>query len=190
MEHDMMRVAIFLAPAADDFRYADGIIGELSARLDAPLFEPHLTVCSGLCSDPGLLSGVVAEAAEVLPPLSLRVKGVGCSEAFFRTLYIEFEPDPFLNGLRERVGIMVEQPDGGTFLPHLSLLYREMPLAEKEALARRLRLNRTELTFDSLKVVTPANIREGWRDTRRWKTLSRVQLGQTQLLNRPADDEH
>lgn len=178
MKHEELRVAVFLTPAADDFRYADGIIRELSAKLDAPLFEPHLTVCSGLCTDPELLKGVIAEAAQALPPLALRIKGVGCSESYFRTLYIEFEPDPLLTGLRERVGVAVERPDNGVFLPHLSLLYLEMPLAEKESLARRLLLDRTELTFDSLKGVTPANIQEGWRDTLRWKTLYQAALRQ------------
>ena len=38
------------------------------------------------------------------------------------------------------MGGAVERPDNGGFLPHLSLLYLEMPLAEKEALARRLLL--------------------------------------------------
>ena len=171
MVNKELRVAVFLTPAAEDFRYADGIIGELSARLDAPLFDPHLTVCSGLCADPGLLKGVVAEAAHELAPLILRIRRIGCSEEFFRTLYIEFEPDPLLTGLRERVAGLVERPDNGGFLPHLSLLYREMPLAEKEALVQGLNLDRTALIFDRLKVVTPSNIQEGWRDTRSWKTL-------------------
>ena len=175
MGYEEMRVAVFLTPAAVDFSYADGIIRELSAKLDATLFEPHLTVCSGFCADPELLKRVLAEAAQALPPLTLRVRGVGCSEAYFRTLYIEFEPDPLLIGLRERVGVAVERPDNG-FLPHLSLLYREMPLAEKESLARRLHLGRKEITFDSLKVVTPANIQDGWRDTHRWATLYRAEL--------------
>jgi putative hydrolase of the HAD superfamily len=176
MGNEVMVVAVFLTPAADDFRYADGIIRELSAKLDAPRFEPHLTVCSGLCADPELLKRMVTEAAQALPPLPLRVRRVGCSEAYFRTLYVEFVPDPRLAGLRERLGIAVERPDSDAFLPHLSLLYLEMPLAEKEAAARRLLLDRTELIFDSLKVVTPANIQEGWRDTHRWKTLFRAVL--------------
>jgi putative hydrolase of the HAD superfamily len=176
MEHDEMRVAVFLTPAADDFRYADGIIRELSAKFGAPLFEPHLTVYSGLYADPELLKGIVAEAARSIPPLALRVRGIGSSEAYFRTLYVEFEPDPLLTGLRERMGSVVARPNNGAFLPHLSLLYREMPLAEKEAVARGLLLDRSELTFDALKVVTPANIQAGWRDTLSWQTLSHVAL--------------
>jgi putative hydrolase of the HAD superfamily len=178
MEREEMRVAVFLTPAADDFRYADGIIRELSAKFGAPLFEPHLTVCSGLCADPELLKGIVAEAARSIPLLALRVRGIGSSEAYFRTLYVEFEPDLLLTGLRERMGSVVARPDNVTYLPHLSLLYREMPLAEKKAVARRLVMDRTELTFDALKVVAPANIREGWRDTLRWQTLFREALRQ------------
>lgn len=176
MEHDEMRVAVFLTPAVNDFRYADGIIRKLSAKLDAPPFEPHLTVCSGFCSAPELLKGVVADATQALPPLTLRVKGIGCGEEYFRTLYLEFVSDPLLIELRERVRCIVARPDNVAFLPHLSLLYQEMPLAEKEAMARRLVLDRTEITFDSLKVVTPANLQEGWRDTFSWKILFQVAL--------------
>jgi putative hydrolase of the HAD superfamily len=171
-----MRVAVFLTPAAFDFRYADRIIRELSRSFDAPLFEPHLTVCSGLCIDPGSLTERVTMAAQEFSPLTLQVKGVGCTEAYFRALYIEFMPDQRLATLRDHVGIGVEQPDNGVFLPHLSLLYGEMPLAEKETLALQLPPDRTEFTFDSLKVVTPANIQEGWRDTLRWETIHRVTL--------------
>lgn len=176
MGHDEMRVAVFLTPAADDYRYAEGIIRELSGSLDAPLFEPHLTVCSGLCVDPGFLTERVAMATQALSPITLLVKGVGCTDAYFRSLFIEFMPDLRLATLRDQLSMSVERPDNGVFLPHLSLLYREMPLAEKETLALQLLPDRTVFTFDSLKVVTPANIQEGWRDTLHWETLFRATL--------------
>jgi putative hydrolase of the HAD superfamily len=176
MGHEETRVAVFLTPAADDYRYADAIIRALSGSLDAPLFEPHLTVCSGLCVDPGVLRERVAIAAQTLSPLVLRVKGVGCTEAYFRSLYIEFMPDLRLAALRDELKIAVDRTDNGVFLPHLSLLYRDMPLVEKETLALALPPGRREFTFDSLKVVTPANIKKGWRDTLSWGTLFRTNL--------------
>ncbi|MCM2357319.1 MAG: hypothetical protein NDI77_04170 [Geobacteraceae bacterium] len=168
--------AVFLTPAADDYRYAEGLIRELSAKLDAPLFEPHLTLCSGVTAEPGLLIRVVAEAARGLAPLTLRVRRIGCTEEYFRSIFIEFEPDPVLAGLHERLGELLERRDSAVFLPHLSLLYLEMPLADKQALTRRLRLDRRVLRFDGLKVVAPGNAEAGWRDTLRWEALFRVAL--------------
>lgn len=177
MTREVRSAAVFLTPATDDCRYAEGLIRELSAKLDAPLFEPHLTLCSGVTAEPGPLIRAVAEAARGLAPLTLRVRRIGCTEEYFRTIFIEFEPDPVLAGLHERLGALLERRNGAVFLPHLSLLYREMPLADKEALARRLRLDRSVLRFDGLKVVVPGNQAAGWRDTLRWETLFRLALG-------------
>ena len=60
----------------------------------------------------------------------------------------------------------------------LSLLYSDMPLRHKEALAKRVVPDRSGIHFDEVKIVTPRNMKEGWRDTAQWQTLYRVRLGE------------
>ena len=170
------RVAVFLSPADDDSRFVGAFIESLSARFATTPFEPHLTLCSGFCADVSALEEVVVGIAAATPPLTLRITGVGCDEAYFRTLYIELEGDALLTGLRKRLGTVIDRSRNLPYLPHLSLLYREMLLADKKKLAQDIVLDRSAMTFDSLKVVTPGNIREGWRDTLSWKSVCRVSL--------------
>jgi putative hydrolase of the HAD superfamily len=170
------RCSVFLTPAPDDFSRLSGLIGELSGRFDVPPFEPHVTVYSGLFPDPALLQTALVGACAGVLPFDLRVRWIGCTPDYFKTLFIEFEEDATLRGLHERVKAGCGVDTGYTLFPHLSLLYAELPLREKEDLARRLTLDRATVRFDEVKVVTPLNVAAGWRDTLRWKTLRRVKL--------------
>lgn len=62
-----------------------------------------------------------------------------------------------------------------SLVPHLSLLYADIPLAAKKMAARAVLLDREEMHFDEVKIVVPDPV-AGWRDTRRWQTLFRVGL--------------
>jgi putative hydrolase of the HAD superfamily len=170
------RYSIFLVPAAADRAYADTLMREIGAACGTSPFEPHVTVFTGDLTDLDALREATAAAARQLSPLCLRARGVGFSTEYFRTLFIEFEEEPQLRRLHETLREALG--DSGCLLaPHLSLLYREMPLHEAEALARRVELERTVFRFDALEIVTPGNPALGWRDTAGWQTLFRVELG-------------
>ena len=172
----MPRFSVFLTPSADDFDYAGNLIREFCAKYDEPPFEPHVTVYSGALSDPEALKKAVTDAAAGVPPFSLRVRRVGYSDEYFKTLFIEFEENAVLRGIYERIRAGDDAETGYELIPHLSLLYKEMPLRDKEALARRVRIDRPEIHFDQLKIVSPRNETGGWRDTGQWQTLFRVRL--------------
>jgi hypothetical protein len=100
METMPQRVAVFLTPAATDFRYADGLIRELAAKYDAPLYEPHLTIHSGNATDLAVLEQAVDEATRGMPPLVLTVRGIGCTEEYFRTgILSRDETHDYLHGI-------------------------------------------------------------------------------------------
>ena len=56
-------------------------------------------------------------------------------------------------------------------------------MRDKGALARRVMLDKTEIRFDELKIVSPRNLERGWRDTGQWQTLFRVKLGKAGSRN-------
>lgn len=171
------RCSVFLTPAPADFAYLAGVIRELSSKFDVTPFEPHVTVYSGEFPDPALLVKGLVEGVAGIPPLNLRVRGIGCTPEYFRTLFVEFEEDRQLRLLHDRIKAGCGVDTGYALFPHLSLLYAELPLREKEALARRTAIDRATIRFDGVKVVTPQNAAAGWRDTLRWKTLWRERLG-------------
>jgi putative hydrolase of the HAD superfamily len=140
-----------------------------------------VTVYSGVFSDLDELKRVVAAAVEGMEPFPLSIRGIGWSEEFFKTLFIEFDESDALRGIHERIKTGLGEDSGYGLAPHLSLMYRDMPLRDKEALARRIVLDRPVVRFDEVKIVAPQNLLDGWRDTGLWKTVFSVKLGRDGL---------
>ena len=172
----MQRYSVFLTPGGADFAYTDNLIRELSGMYGAPLFEPHVTVYSGTLTDVDALKKAISTAVSGIRPFALRVRRVGCGESYFKSLFIEFEENLILREIHDRIRAGMEIESGYELIPHLSLLYSDMPLLHKEALAKRVIVDRQEIHFDGMKIVIPLNREEGWRDTGQWQTLLRVGL--------------
>ncbi len=184
MSAEHRRFAVFLVPAADDRRWAEGVIRELAARYDASPFEPHVTVYGGRFAEEAELEPVrraLAEAAAEAGPITLRVTGLGTTEEYFKTLFVAFAEEPRLRRLYEAVREAAVRDSSYELAPHLSLLYADIPLATKKMAARTVRLNLEDLCFDAVKIVVPDPV-AGWRDTKRWQTLFRVGLPLLRLI--------
>ena len=172
------RFSVFLVPAQDDRSWAQGVIEELAARYDAPSFEPHVTVYGGSFAEDAELEPVrraLAGAAAEGEPITLRATGLGVTEEYFKTLFVSFEEESRLRRLHGLVKGAMVRDSGYELVPHLSLLYADMPLVAKEMAARTVFLDREEMRFDEVKIVAPDPV-TGWSDARRWQTLFRVRL--------------
>ena len=176
MDNRPARCSVFLTPAGGDFVYIDLLIRETSARYNLAPFEPHVTIYSGIFPDPDLLRKALDTVVAVVSPITLTVQGIGCTPDYFKTLFIEFAEHPLLRLIHDRLKEECGGVSSYELAPHLSLLYAELPLTDKEALARRTVLDRGEFRFDEVKIVTPLNREQGWRDTMQWKTVYRKKL--------------
>lgn len=171
------RFSLFLTPSETDFAFLEAMMRELGATCAASPFEPHVTVYSGSLTDPGLLQRAVTVATVGMAPFFLKITGIGCSTEYFKSLYVEFEESAVVRGIHDRLKRELGEDSGYVLIPHLSLLYCDMPLAGKEAMARRIDLDREEILFGRVKVVAPQNLREEWRDVDGWQTLFSMKLG-------------
>lgn len=172
----MQRYSIFLTPSEPDFVFLEALIRELCGKHGGHPFEPHVTLYSGGLRDLGTLKSVVSASVLGVLPFALDVRGVDCREEYFRSLFIHFEdnPVPAEINARFRGGLGIDA--GYELSPHLSLLYSDMPLSAKKALAENLVLGVPRIHFDRVKIVSPGNREEGWRDTSQWRTLFHVGL--------------
>jgi len=144
-------VVLWLAPAEPDRTFFQETIDRLARQQGAPAFAPHLTFGRGSAAQ---LETVNASTLE------LPVRAIAVSEQFTKTLFVRFNETPELAALRDSLGI-----EAAGFDPHLSLLYKEMPVTEKEQLAGTISLPVTSVTFDRIEAVrcpdepvTPENI--------------------------------
>ncbi len=131
-------------PAQDFFRE---FVGRLATECDAPLFEPHLTLAVGPDS--------VAEAKRILTgiaagPIELHAAGIHFATKFTKTLFVRFNSSPELDRLRNSLGLEIRhQP----FDPHVSLLYKNIPVEKQSQLATAMILPFETVRFDGLQAI-------------------------------------
>jgi hypothetical protein len=185
---DSFPIAFWLAPTSSQRRHLAAIIDWLGRELNAPSFEPHVTLYAGARNADDDVEKLLTEAAHEVGPIDLRVTAVRTSPKLFQALYLEFEPDSqskrlyrlFQAGLRPSLQYV--------FKPHLSLLYKVLPATTRAALARRFDFVGQRITFEEIAAVRPGGGGNNWLDIQKWDVWLRKDLGShdvTRLILRP-----
>ncbi len=157
---DENRITVLWAlPAVPERAKLRAVVAELARKCDAPFFEPHLTLGPG---------GVETLARVAQPAFRLRVAALDFTAEFTKTFFLRFEMSSDLAALRAALGLL----DADDYDPHLSLLYRELPLARKAALARQTPLPLVTVLFNQLAVISCSNPTSTRADVEAWKTVA------------------
>jgi 2'-5' RNA ligase len=168
-------LAYWLIPAEPARSWFRSLIHDLARRLEAPVFEPHVTlyVTKAAAENPGrVLRNVLADQK----PVRLSVSGLECSEAFTKTLFVQFQPDAVLARLGHELRSASVSQLEYELNPHLSLVYKRMRLEEKNEVMNSIRLPFGEVDFDSVKaVISPAKI-ESRADVESWRVVATQEL--------------
>jgi 2'-5' RNA ligase len=176
LQPQTQRYAIWLLPAPDDRAELQARIQLLSDRYGAVPFLPHLTLLAGADKPLPAIQAAVEIACRDVAPLTLLSIGLQVTSAFFQTLFVEFAPHPGLSVLAERLRQELDPLSLRPFHPHLSLLYHEMPLSEKEALRAELKWEAQAIRFDEMGVVFPPQGEHGWEDIAAWEIMATHKL--------------
>ena len=165
----------WLIPAEPARGWFCSLINDLARRLEAPVFEPHVTVyvTKAASENP---AGVLENALADQKPLRLSISGLDCSEEFTKTLFVEFQPDAILASLSEKLRFASISRLEYELKPHLSLLYKRMPAEKKTEVMSSIHLPFSEVDFDLVKaVISPAKI-ESSEDVASWRIVAARQL--------------
>jgi hypothetical protein len=158
----------WLMPAQPECEFFKEVIRILAKELDAPLFAPHVTLCQtdGAESVGRLLSQVRAA------PMRLRIREIAHSGKFTKTLFVRFAPTKSLEQLVTKVGGKAKTLSD----PHLSLLYKKLPLSVRRELATTIKLPFREVTFDSIATMNCTSPTETRQDVKSWRRLATKRL--------------
>jgi hypothetical protein len=168
-------LAYWLVPAEPAWRYLHSLIRDLAARLNAPEFEPHLTLYVTPAGNDHP-TGMLEDALPDFQPLRLSVTGIDCSDEFTKTLFLQFRPDEMLARLSAKLRSASVSQCEYHLNPHLSLIYKKMPTETKMQIANSLCLPFIEVEFDLVKaVISPAKI-ETNDDVNSWRVVASQQL--------------
>ena len=158
----------WLIPSRAESELFRKIIRILAKEFDAPLFDPHLTLCRP--DDVKLLGKALSKIHAV--PLRLRIREIAHSAKFTKTLFVRFKPSKALERLvRELGGTPKSLAD-----PHLSLLYKKSPRSLRRELTGTIRLPVRAVTFDSITAMTCVSPTQTRQDVKSWRKLATKRL--------------
>lgn len=171
-------ISLWLAPDKENSEYLSEVIESLSEKYDAPSFYPHLTLY-GSAEIPEEKELEIIEKlksiASELDPFEIQMEKVNYSELFFKTLFIEVKMNENLQNIFSKIETILKPYGQYTFLPHISLLYKEMPIEEKKKEEGALHLKDSYI-ISEMKIVTPGNVEKGWHDIKSWQIVSTFAL--------------
>jgi hypothetical protein len=168
-------ITYWLCPAEPARQELVAIIRNLATRFDAPVFEPHVTLCV-TNADRENPNAVLTDVMSQRQKYRLSIRGLDYSNQFTKTLFVQFAPDPDLARLREDLQRASASPTDYELNPHLSLLYKDMDMETKRGLAISIALPFTEVIFDSAKaVICPATI-SSRKDVEAWRVVAERRL--------------
>jgi 2'-5' RNA ligase len=147
-------------------------IHTLARQLDAPVFEPHVTVLGELegTEEEHVMRG--ERLARQLAPFRIDLTGAQYGEEYFRSLYMLVEPaPPVMNAHAAAKRIFQRNPER-PYMPHLSLLYGVCPPARRAEILSWLRPG-VKTSFEPESIVL---IRAGSTSTKDWEEIGEFAL--------------
>lgn len=168
--HARRRYALWLRPDDEARRRLARTVRQLSREYSAPAFQPHVTLVSGIL---GAEQAVVAKAgklAQQLRPLRVRLTRLEGRREYFRCVFARAgKSAPLVEAHRSAKQIFRlgrQRP----FLPHLSLVYGDLPPRVKKeiirALGQRVALQFTAWRLDLVRIQGGPS---EWKTVRSWK---------------------
>ena len=127
--------AIWFVFEKNDAEYLSNIINELSSKYDSQPFKPHITAYGLVDIELDKLDKIVANSIQDEKQFVLEKSNVSYSDVFWKTLFVEFQPNEQINRINKKLTDSLESFSKYEFIPHASLIYKKMNPDEQEKLA-------------------------------------------------------
>ncbi len=156
--------ALWLKPENEVRDILKRIIDRLAEEYDAPVFEPHITVASGIKMPVDEMVGRLESVSHTVEPMTLYLEDTDFRDSYYRSLFVRIAPNEALLALRER-SLREFRLEHEPYMPHLSLMYREMDSGKKQQIIERVG-KRFDLVFipDKIHLVRVSGPPETWKE--------------------------
>jgi 2'-5' RNA ligase len=135
--------SVWLVPNKSDRKGLVSLIKDLAKVHKAASFLPHVTLYACEVSSQLVPQAIefVRKSADPIGPLSLKIKDVAHSPEFFKCVYLTLEGNPLLSRLYQSVRKKFQRFGDYKLKPHLSLVYKELPVAKRKAIVLSLQVD-------------------------------------------------
>ena len=158
---------LWLKPLREASHQFAHVIQQLALELDAPVFEPHITLLGNLEGSEAEQVARSKDLARHLRPFPINVSGPAFGEDYFHCVFLVADMTPSLLHVHALARQIFHQEDNSHYLPHLSLVYGQYSENQKKDIIAKLpaALNHPfEVTHLSL-------IRAGSEDPKDWQEV-------------------
>jgi 2'-5' RNA ligase len=169
-------IAYWLIPAEPARSFFQGVINDLARRYDAPVFEPHVTIHVG-ANHADMAESALTKAARDYERIALQTRGVSHSSEFTKTLFVQFALTAKLRRLNRIIRTAAEDSSDYRLNPHLSLIYKTMPVAARRELADSIKTPFSKVAFEALKAVRCISPTRSRTDVEAWRIVAEESLG-------------
>jgi 2'-5' RNA ligase len=160
--------SLWLMPEGSTHERFGEIIARLSGRHGTPGFEPHVTLLGELPGPEELVLERCADLVRHLRPLTLHPLTADHGDTYFHCVFVTVELTPDLRAARERALELLGGHDVA-FHPHLSLLYGDFSVREKETVVAEVtREIGGPFEVRAIDVVATMGAPESWRRSGRF----------------------
>lgn len=167
-------IAYWLIPSEPAHGCFQSVINDLAQRYNAPVFNPHVTVHVGpKCAD---AVDAVSKAARGCERIALQALEVNGSSEFIKTLFVQFALTPQLQQLNQNIRTATQDSSDYQLNPHLSLLYKRMPIRDRRLLTHSITVPFSEVFFDTLKAVRCISPTQSRADVEAWCVVATRKL--------------
>jgi 2'-5' RNA ligase len=170
------RVAFWLVPRLQERLLLGKIIASFAQQYSSPEFLPHVTLCSCDRSEARQELKLLASLAKSCAPFSMSVEASGSSDRLAQAFFLGLRKCEEAECLSQSFAAEVACAANYSFEPHLSLVYQNLPVAERNKLTTGWSSPLQTICFDQLwAVAIPAQIKT-LQDFYGWQPLLACQL--------------
>lgn len=161
--------AIWLTFSKDDRNYLKKIIDEISEKYHAPKFEPHITVYGLVDSELSLIDSIAKEVTLNCSSFMVKKSEILQSDELWKTVYIELKMNNQLEIIHKNLKKYFEKISKYEFNPHISLIYKILPIEEKIKIIN-------ELDIKNEFMVKKLVVQKFFPDVEKWKIVKEYNL--------------
>jgi hypothetical protein len=165
------KVSFWLLPAEADRVGFQETIDTLAHVYDAPVFTPHVTIYSGMCTPAEDPDAMLVQATQGIQGFSLHVDRILYTEEFTKTVFVQMFPSMILSHMAEKIRQCCSRPSGYVLNPHLSLIYKRMSEKEKQRIAAAVRLVTCTVFFDEVSAIATSDTTQSREDVESWEVI-------------------
>ncbi|HEY4680377.1 MAG TPA: hydrolase [Nitrosarchaeum sp.] len=161
--------AIWLTFSKNDRDYLKKIIDEISEKYNAPKFEPHITVYGLIDSEMRLIDSIAKEVILNCNSFLIKKSEILQSDELWKTVYIELKMNNQLELIHKNLKKHFEKISKYEFKPHISLIYKILPIEEKIKIIN-------ELDIKSEFMIKKLVVQKFFPEVEKWKIVKEYNL--------------